>query len=263
MNTQHRADELQRESGRLARAEDVVGYVFVDKSRLLSALTHRSFLNEQATVVPHNEVHELLGDAVLSLVVMEQLVRHSPDAEEGELTERRAAHVSAENLTRASTSTGLQALLRTGRGLRSQKGDANPSGAVGDNLAADVVEAVIGAVYLDACQADPAGGLAAARQVVLRLLGPPPLQVVVAAAHAKRQLQERLQRLFGKPPEYVITRQDGPNHAPVYAAVVAWAGHALGQGTGKNKRQASEAAAAAAVTALVDVDDDALRARLS
>lgn len=258
-------EELQRESARLARAEDVVGHVFVDRARLLSALTHRSFLNEQPTSVAHNEVLELLGDAVLSLVTVEELVRQTPGAEEGALTERRAAHVSAENLTRASTSSGLQALLRTGKGLRlagNRTGTDEAQGAVGDNLAADVVEAVIGAVYLDAGAAGH-DGLSAARRVVFRLLGAPPKDVVVVAAHAKRVLQERLQRLFGKPPEYVVTRADGPNHAPVYDAVVAWAGHTLGKGSGKNKRAATEGAAADAVTALAAVDDAALVARLS
>ena len=241
--------ELAAEAQRLSRAEVMAGHVFADRSLLLRALTHRSFLNEQATAFSHNEVLELLGDAVLSLVVVELLVGSSPDAEEGHLTERRAAHVSTENLARASVRTGLSELLRTGNGLR-------PGGKLSENLAADVVEAVLGAVFQD-------GGLSAARKVVHALLGPPPAAVVVVTTHAKRVLQERLQRLFGKAPEYVVTRGDGPNHAPHYQATVAFAGHALGAGSGKNKRLATEEAAAAAVAALSMVDDPALRARLA
>lgn len=240
--------ELEREADRLRQAESIIGYVFADKTRLLSALTHKSFLNENKTIASHNEVLELLGDAVLSLVVVERLVKGSPEQEEGPLTERRAAHVSAFNLQKASSSSGLSALLRTGRGVRGE-------GGVVKNIAADVVEAVIGAVYLDA-------GLAAAAAVVDKLLGPPPKDVVVATAHAKRVLQERLQRLFGRAPEYVVTRTDGPNHAPVYAAVVSFAGHALGNGVGKNKRDATEEAAADAVKAIEAVDDAGLRERL-
>lgn len=243
-------DELEREADRLKKAEDVVGHVFVDKRRLLSALTHRSYLNENKTVADHNEVLELLGDAVLSLVVVDQLVRESPEQSEGPLTERRAAHVSAENLQKASTSKGLAALLRTGRGVR------GADEAVVANIAADVVEAVIGAVYLD-------GGLAAAAVAVDKILGPPPKDVVVAAAHAKRVLQERLQHVFGKAPEYVVTRKDGPNHAPVYAAVVSFAGKDLGTGEGKNKRAATEEAAADAVKGLEGLDDPGLREKLS
>ena len=241
--------ELKRESDRLRRAEEIIGHVFGDRSRLLSALTHRSYLNERTTGVAHNEVLELLGDAVLSLVVVVELVNDSPGVGEGPLTERRAAHVSAENLTKASTSSGLQSLLRTGNGLRND-------GAIVDNLAADVVEAVIGAVYTDA-------GLEAARRVVLKLLGPPPRTVVAAAVNAKRILQERLQRVFGKAPEYSVNRKDGPNHAPVYGAIASFAGKALGHGVGKNKRLATEEAAAAAVAALAHLDDDGLRAHLS
>lgn len=241
--------ELKREGERLRRAEEIVGHAFRDRTRLLSALTHRSYLNEHATSVAHNEVLELLGDAVLSLVVVVELVNDSPGVSEGPLTERRAAHVSAENLTKASVASGLQSLLRTGNGLRND-------GAIVDNLAADVVEAVIGAVYTDA-------GLEAARTVVLRLLGPPPRTVVAAAVNAKRILQERLQRVFGKAPEYVVSRQDGPNHAPTYGAVASFAGKDLGRGTGKNKRLATEDAAAAAVAALAHLDDAGLRAHLS
>ncbi len=248
--------ELDAEAQRLSRAEQVAAHVFVDRALLLQALTHKSFLNENDTVLGHNEVLELLGDAVLSLVVVEYLVGASAittpahsGSEEGQLTERRAAHVSTENLARAALSTGLAELLRTGKGLR-------PQGQLSANLAADVVEAVLGAVYQDA-------GLAAARTTVHALLGPPPEVVVVGAAHAKRVLQERLQRLFGKAPEYVVTRGDGPNHAPLYRAVVAFAGQALGEGCGKNKRVATEVAAAAAVASLACVDDPALRARLS
>lgn len=249
MTTSALTDEIRAEAQRLGQAEAVAAHVFADRSLLLQALTHRSFLNEHDTALGHNEVLELLGDAVLSLVVVELLMVDSPAAEEGHLTERRAAHVSTENLARASHATGLGALLRTGNGLR-------PNGQLGENLAADVVEAVLGAVFQD-------GGLSAARTSVLALLGPPPQAVITASAHAKRVLQERLQRIFGKTPEYVVTRGDGPNHAPCYRACVAFAGHQLGVGIGKNKRTATEEAAAAAVVALTSLDDAALRERLS
>lgn len=245
--------ELERECERLQKAEGIVGHVFVDKTRLLTALTHRSYLNEHKTSVAHNEVLEFLGDAVLGLVVAEALVMtSSPGTTEGALSERRAAHVSAENLAKASSTSGLQALLRTGRGLRS--GPKNDGGVV-DNLAADVVEAVIGAVFSDA-------GLVAAKAVVFRLLGDPPQSVTTTTANHKRVLQERLERLFGKAPEYAVTRKDGPNHAPVYEGVALFAGVELGRGTGKNKRAAAEDAAAHAVKDLESVDDKALKARL-
>ena len=241
--------EILGEAVRLGRAEDVAAHVFQRRALLLQALTHKSFLNEHETALGHNEVLELLGDAVLSLVVVEHLVGASPDAGEGHLTERRAAHVSTENLARASFSTGLADLLRTGNGLR-------PNGQLSENLAADVVEAVLGAVFQDA-------GLPAARRSMHAMLGPPPEVVVTGTAHAKRVLQERIQRVFGKAPEYVVTRGDGPNHAPLYRAVVVFAGKTLGEGSGKNKRVATEEAAVAAVAALAPLDDPAVRKRLT
>jgi ribonuclease-3 len=131
--------ELVVEANRLARAEAIVGYQFVNRRFLLTALTHRSWLNEHASGGGHNELLELLGDAVLGLVVVDELVRTSPNAGEGELTVRRAAHVSAEALAPVSVSSGLAALIRAGRGVI--------VAGLPANVAADAVEAVIGAVW--------------------------------------------------------------------------------------------------------------------
>ncbi len=239
-------DELIAEASRLARAEQLLGHPFSDRRRLLSALTHRSFHNERASDLPDNEVLELLGDAVLSLIVTEVLVHTSPTASEGELTERRAAHVSTANLAQAAGACGLVSLLRTGRSL---------ARGIPENAAADVVEAVLGACYLD-------GGLSVARAVVLRLLGPPPVVAAVARTNAKKELQERLQALVGFAPSYVVTHKEGPRHAPVYVAEVVLGTRVLGRGEGGNKRTASEAAAADALAALGDVDDATLATRL-
>lgn len=242
-------DDVQAEVGRLERAEALLGYRFRDRRHLLAALTHASWRNERPTETPDNELLELLGDAVLSLIVVTELVDDAaPGVGEGELTERRAAHVSTENLARAAAAVGLDALLRTERGLVEKRPQ---------NVVADVVESVIGAVWRDA----GADALPACRALVLRLLGPPPARVEVAGQRAKRVLQERLQRLFGRPPDYVVDRGEGPNHAPTFVATVRFAGEVLATATGANKRLATEAAAAAACAALDDIDDDALLLR--
>jgi ribonuclease-3 len=242
-------DDVAHEADRLLRAEGVLNYRFEDQRHLLSALTHSSWKNEHRTEVAHNEVLEFVGDAVLSLVVVDDLVRTTPSTTEGALTERRAAHVSAEALAVAAVRTGLDGLLRTGKSLALNRPQ---------NVIADVVEAVIGAVWLDA----GSHGLAACRALVLHLLGPPPTAVVEGEMHAKRVLQERLERLLGKAPDYRVVRGDGPNHAPTYRAEVCFNTVVLGAGEGSNKRLATEAAADAAVKALIDVDDQALRERL-
>lgn len=243
------ADDVAAEGERLAKAEVVIGHRFRDRTHLLAALTHSSWTNEHPTETPDNEVLELLGDAVLSVIVVDALVQHSPGAGEGELTERRAAHVSADTLARAASAVGLDALLRTERGLEAQR----PL-----NVVADVVEAVLGAVWRDAGD----DGLTACRAVVWRLLGPPPDVVQEGRQNPKRLLQERLQRLVGRAPEYAVERGEGPNHAPTFIATARYDGTVLGSGTGGNKRLATEAAAANACTALDDVDDATLKARL-
>jgi len=249
MSTLDAAADVAAEAERLDAAEAVLGYRFVERAHLLRALTHSSYKNERPAGVADNEVLELLGDSVLSLVVVEALVRNGDGAGEGELTERRAAHVSAPTLAKAAATTGLDRLLRTGKGL---------TGGRPDNVIADVVEAALGAVWLDAGD----GGLTACRAVVQRLLGPPPASATVVEVHAKRSLQERLQRLFGRPPDYDVRREDGPNHAPVFVAEVRFDTHLLGQGRGKNKRAATEAAAGAALDDITPLTDDTLRARL-
>jgi ribonuclease-3 len=236
-------DELSAQAERLQRAERLLGYTFKDRALLLEALTHKSYLNENATAVACNEVLELLGDAVLSLVTVDALLAQTPRAEEGELTDRRAAHVNEDALQERSDATGLAALLRTGKGALD----------VQASMKADLVEAVLGAVYRD-------GGLLAARAVAERVLGAPPKEpVVVEGAHAKRELQERLQRLFGQPPRYDTDKKDGPNHAPTFLAKVSFRGVELGVGEGPSKRAATEAAAEAALAQLGD--DPALTAR--
>ena len=239
--------ELIAEAGRLSEAESILGYSFAQPAALLCALTHRSYLNEHRSALPHNERLELLGDAVLSLVTVEQLLQDSPSAEEGELTDRRAAYVSTTALAAAARLSRLEQLLRTGNGVRVQ-------GRLPENLAADVVEAVFGAAYED-------GGLTAARIVVERLLGPPPQQAPSSPTHKKRVLQERLQSVFGAAPEYVVERDAGPSHAPVFRAEARFGGAVLGEGRGNTKRAATEAAASAAVGTLDGVSDATLSAR--
>lgn len=231
---------------RLARATSTLAYTFRDPALLLRALTHKSLANERPWDSDHNEVLELLGDAVLGLVAIEHLVHANPDADEGELTERRAAWVNETALAARADALGFSNLLRAARGVEGQA----PVSA-----RADLVEALLGAVYLD-------GGIEAARVVGQTLLGPQPERVFAASAHAKRVLQERLQRLFGEAPTYDIDKPTGPNHAPTFKAFVMFRGTRLGEGEGKNKKEATEAAAANAVATL-EIDDASLRERLT
>jgi ribonuclease III len=235
------ADEI--EHGRLSVVSAMVGHSFCTPSLLLTALTHRSYCNEHPEARAHNERLELLGDAVLSLVVVDHLLAAMPDATEGTVTEQRARRVSTVALAAAGRRSGLVDHLRVGRGMHN---DHPPS------IAADVVEAVIGAAYLD-------GGLAAARVVVARLLPDEHLPEAMPRTNAKRDLQERLQHLFGRAPTYSCERLG--EATPTFAAVALFDDTPIGRGEGPSKKAATEAAAWQAWDLLRGLDDAALQAR--
>lgn len=238
------SNELQREAPRLERAELLCGHRFRDRALLLRALTHRTYGNESATAVDHNESLELLGDAVLSLVIIAELMGASPGADEGTLSDRRAAHVSEPALARAADRAGLPELLRASRGV---------TRAVPISARADMMEAVFGAVFLDA-------GLEAARACVSKMLGPPPERADAPGDNPKRALQERLQRVLQEAPRYEVER-DGPSHAPTFRARALLRGRPFGEGSGPSKQAATEAAASATLATL-PIDDAELRALL-
>jgi ribonuclease-3 len=135
--------------------EDRLGYRFQDKSLLLQALTHVSYANEFPPG-PDNEGLAFLGDAVLSLIVTEQLWETGRDEPVGVLTPRRASVVAGENLARWAEGLGIGPLLRVGRGEELTGGRAKRS------VLATALEAILGVIYLE-------GGLTAVRTVVRRL----------------------------------------------------------------------------------------------
>ena len=130
-------------------------HAFLDRARLLEALTHRSFANENAGALD-NERLALLGDAVLGLVVAEHLLATAPGESVGVLTPRRAALVSGANLARWAEDVGLGAHLRLGRGEDQMGGRAKES------VLATALEAVLGVIYLE-------GGVEACRRTVAAL----------------------------------------------------------------------------------------------
>ncbi|HKZ04877.1 MAG TPA: ribonuclease III domain-containing protein [Methylomirabilota bacterium] len=142
------ADDLEALEARL-------GYRFRDRALLLEALTHRSYANEHPDA-RDNEALAFLGDAVLALVVAQELRAADRDAAVGALTLRRAALVSGPNLARWAERLALGSALRLGRG------EQQTGGAAKESVLATAFEAVLGAVYLEA-------GVAAARRVVASL----------------------------------------------------------------------------------------------
>lgn len=202
----------------------------VDPELLALALSHRSWCAE-ADGEPSNERLELLGDAVLGLVVTAFIYTEYPDLPEGELAKVRASVVSAPALAEMATELDVGSALKLGKGEDASGGRTKPS------LLADAMEALIGAVYLDA-------GLSAAEALVLNLLRG---RIAEAAAGPggedyKTRLQELVSQRFDQLPNYDVI-DTGPDHAKHFEASVSVDGDRLGHGEGKSKKQAEQAAA--------------------
>jgi ribonuclease-3 len=211
-----------------------LGHRFSDPALLHQSLSHRSWCGEQEGT-PSNERLEFLGDAVLGLVVADHAYHRFPDLPEGRLAKIRAAVVNARVLAEAATELGLGDVLLLGKGEEASGGRTKAS------ILADALEAVIGAVYLDA-------GWAASRPLVLRLLGE---RIDRAAAEPddfdhKSRLQELAVRRGEGPPRYAVGGS-GPDHDRHYEAEVFVGGVRRGAGEGSSKKDAEQAAALAAL----------------
>jgi len=217
-----------------------VGHRFAQLELLSQALTHASFGHEKRQRLPDNQRLEFLGDAVLQLVVTDELFRRFPGLPEGRLTVQRATIVNRHHLQSLAREVGLGEELILGRGEESSQGRERSS------ILADAMEAVIGAVFADA-------GWEPARALVLRLLEPSLAQLAQDAApqaNPKGSLQEKLQAEGDDPPLYRCVSESGPPHARVYEVIVEWQKRELGRGKGASKKEAETRAAEAALAAL-------------
>lgn len=219
----------------LARLLDVH---FDDPALLDQALVHRSWAFENGNAEP-NERLEFLGDAVLALVVTDEIYHAHPTEQEGRLAKVRSAAVKTESLAEIARVLGLGRFIRLGRG------EASSGGADKDSILADTLEAVIGAVYLD-------GGFAGAYDLVERLFAQRLLDLAErdAALDYKTSLQELTAARFEVLPRYEV-RDTGPDHEKTFTARVLVDGEVVGEGTGRSKKQAEQVAAREAYRTLV------------
>ncbi len=213
-----------------------LGIAFTDPGLLDQALTHRS------AGAPHNERLEYLGDALLGLVVADELYRRRPHADEGELTRLRASLVRRETLAELARELDLGGCLRLGGG------ELKSGGYRRDSVLANGFEALLGAVYLD-------GGFTAARDLVRRIYAGrlDALPVRAPRKDAKTRLQEFLQG-HGRPlPAYRLADVVGEAHERTFTVTCHVDGLAEPQqGSGASRRQAEQAAAARALALLVE-----------
>jgi ribonuclease-3 len=234
---------LREMDAQSSNAQDLalkLGYTFREPALLERALVHSSYLNEDPEfTLGSNERLEFLGDAVIALAVATELSRRFPDATEGDLTQARSHLVRGTSLARISRSLGLGGHLRMGRGEESAGGRERES-----NLEA-ALEAVIGAVYLDA-------GFESAQDLVLRLLEEPidALMQNGVPANYKGRLQELTQSRGLGQPRYCLLAANGPENAPIFDVRVEVNGKTVGHGTGRRKVDAEQAAAREALRSL-------------
>jgi ribonuclease-3 len=209
---------------------------FRDESSLQQAFVHPSYLNENPRFTPpSNERLEFLGDAILNLIVAEELYEEFPDLAEGALTEIRASLVCRETLAKLASSLKLGDWLLLGQGEEASGGRSKPS-----NLA-NAMEALIGALYLDR-------GLPQTRSFVLRQLKPELDRVRTGKTtpNYKALLQELIQRQKRPAPVYRLVDAIGPDHNKQFTAEILVEGEALAKGTGRSKKAAESEAARAA-----------------
>lgn len=215
-------------------------YLFTEPRRLQQALTHKSYLNESKDKsLKDNERYEFLGDAVLDLIVSEELVERFPDAPEGDLSKMKAKVVSEGTLARIAKEVGLGNFLFLG------KGEERTLGREKNSLLADAMEAVIAAIYLD-------GGLDAAREVVLRQFDRPLREAIQAdrSTDYKTELQEWCQREFETLPIYQVIQESGPDHQKTFEVEIRIEGALFGVGIGRSKKEAEQKAAEATLERL-------------
>lgn len=213
-----------------------LGTKFKDLSFYEQAFTHRSYINEHADAVGHNERLEFLGDAVVELLVTQFLYDKFPDKPEGELTNLRAA------LVRRNTLSEVGKELHFEDYLRMSKGESRNDGKAKAMIISNAAEAFVGALFLDL-------GLKAVEKFVKKFLLPRLEDIVAGESHidSKSKFQEIIQERRGTTPHYKTEEVSGPDHDRSFVVGVYVDDKLIAKGEGKSKREAETAAATEAL----------------
>ncbi|MDQ3626347.1 MAG: ribonuclease III [Verrucomicrobiota bacterium] len=218
--------------------EHRIGHKFRNSLLLAEAMTHPSLGHETQRHHFDNQRLEFLGDAVLQLIITEHLYTLFPREAEGKLTKLRSRLVSREALRAHAAKLDLGQFLMMGRGEEASGGRERTS------TLADALEALLGAIYLDT-------NLETARRFVITLAADDLAQLEVERIdiNPKGHLQEVLQAISPRSPAYELISESGPEHEKTFVVRVLWEGMALGEGSGRSKKQAETAAALQAMQA--------------
>lgn len=226
----------------LARLQTRLGYQFKDAALLERAVTHPSYLPEHPAVSESNQRLEFLGDAVLQLVLTEELFQLFPGEREGALSKRRASLAKGAFLVELARELGLENCLLLG------SSDEATGGRTRASSLEDAFESFVGALYLDS-------DLTTVRRIVLGLYGSlsERLALVQDADNPKGRLQEIVQPTYGNNAlRYEVTATEGEDHAKAYLVAVFLNDRQLGAGRGSSKKLAEEAAARTALITLAE-----------
>lgn len=217
-------------------AREHLGFEFEHIDHLITALTHRSYVNEhKKSVKEHNERLEFLGDAVLELVVTDYLYNHF-DEPEGILTSWRSSLVRTESIGAAGKALGYEPLLRMSRG---EKGGSDRAR---QQILANAFEAVIGAIYLEK-------GYKTAEEFITKHILSKLDEILKTGSwrDPKSYLQEVSQRIDSMTPSYRVLNEEGPDHDKVFTLGVYVGDKLMGKGTGTSKQNAQQEAARSAI----------------
>lgn len=216
----------------LSNLESKINIKFQSPDYLLTAITHRSYLNENRShSVPHNERLEFLGDAVLELVTTEYLYRNYQNPE-GELTNLRSSLVNYRLLAEIAKDLGLEDYVLLSRGEAKDRGRARQV------ILANALEAVIGAIYLDQ-------GMEPAKKFIEKFILTKLPEIFQAQAYLdpKSKLQEIIQDRMAITPTYRVLSETGPDHAKTFVVGVYIDDRLIGEGSGPSKQDAEVEAA--------------------
>lgn len=220
--------------------EKIIGEPLKEPKRIDNAFIHRSYTNEfQRNSTETNERLEFLGDAVLDMVVTEELMKKFPTDSEGTLSKFRSMLVNEKTLAIVSKNISIGNYLKLGKGEELSKGRDKPS------ILSDTFEAVVGAIYLS-------NGMKASSTFILHVLGHL-IDKVGAQIHKqdyKTTLQEMSQSLLKTIPRYQIAFQEGPDHSRTFETEVLILDQVMGRGKGRSKKESEQLAAKAAIEKL-------------
>ena len=222
------------------RAQALLGHAFRDPALLEEALTHTSAAD---TRLRSNERMEFLGDAVLDLVVVEELYRRFPEYFEGEMTKVKSAVVSRRTCASVARETGLDELLIVGKGIEGRR-------EIPASLSAAVYESIVAALYLD-------GGFEVAKRYVEATMTPHIIKLAgnLHQHNFKALLQQHAQKLLGATPHYELLDEKGPDHSKCFEVGVTLGGRRYDGAWGPNKKVAEQKAALLALYELEVVDE--------